>query len=69
MIAFTYPRDRWYVRAAVALENSWYLLKHDEFRAFVHSSERIASVLEAAGFTRAARHTTLRWALDLYGRT
>jgi hypothetical protein len=28
----------------------------------------MASVLEAAGFVRAARHATLLWALDLYRR-
>jgi len=51
------------------LENSWYWLKQDPFRAFVHSPERMASVLESAGFVRAARHATLQWALDLYRRT
>ena len=68
MVAFTYPRDTWYVRAAVVLENSWYRLRQDPFRAFVHSPERMASVFEAAGFVRAVRHTTLQWALDLYRR-
>jgi len=68
MIAFTYPRDTWYVRAAVVLENSWYWLRRDSFRAFVHSPERMASVLDADGFVRAARRTTLQWALDLYRR-
>ena len=68
MVAFTYPRDQWYVRAAVVLENSWYWLKQDPFRAFVHSPERMASVLESAGFVRAARHAILQWALDLYRR-
>ena len=68
MVAFTYPRDRWYVHASVVLENSWYRLRQDAFRAFVHSPERMCSVLEAAGFVRAARHATLGWALDLYHR-
>jgi 2-polyprenyl-3-methyl-5-hydroxy-6-metoxy-1,4-benzoquinol methylase len=68
MVAFTYPRDRWYVHASVVLENSWYWLRQDAFRAFVHSPKRMASVLEAAGFVRAARHATLVWALDLYSR-
>jgi len=68
MVAFTYPRDEWYVRAAVVLENSWYWLRGDAFRAFVHSPERMASVLESSGFVRAARHTTLQWVLDLYHR-
>jgi SAM-dependent methyltransferase len=68
VIGFTYPRDAWYVHAAVALENSWYRLRRDPFRAFVHSPERMASVLESAGFVRAARCTKLDWALDLYRR-
>jgi len=68
MVAFTYPRDRWYMHAAVVLENSWYRLRENPFRAFVHSPQRMASVLESAGFVRAARHATLQWALDLYRR-
>jgi magnesium-protoporphyrin O-methyltransferase len=68
MVAFTYPRDLWYVHASVAVENSWYRLRQDGFRAFVHSPERMASVLEGGGFVRAARHATLVWALDLYRR-
>src|SRR5260370_3988639 len=68
MIAFTYPRDKWYVPASVALENSWYRLRGDPFPAFVHSPERMASVLEAAGFSRSARRATRQWALDIYHR-
>jgi 2-polyprenyl-3-methyl-5-hydroxy-6-metoxy-1,4-benzoquinol methylase len=68
MVAFTYPRDVWYVRTAVVLENSWYRLRQDPFRAFVHSPERMASVLESAGFVRTARRATRQWALDLYRR-
>ncbi len=68
MVAFTYPRDRWYMHAAVVLENSWYRLRENPFRAFVHSPQRMASVLESVGFVRPARRSTLLWALDLYCR-
>ena len=68
VIALTYPRDTWYVRTGVVLENSWYWLGRDSFRAFVHSSERMASVLEAAGFVHTARQATFQWAMDLYRR-
>jgi hypothetical protein len=54
MVAFTYHPDRWYLHAAVALENSWYRLKQNPFRAFVHSPNRMAAVLESAGLVRAA---------------
>ncbi len=68
LIAFTYPRDVWYVRAAVTLENLWYRLRQDAFRAFVHSPERMAQLLEFAGFVRTARRATREWAFDLYRR-
>jgi len=68
IVAFTYPRDKWYVHASVALENAWYRLRRDPFRAFVHSPERMESVLESAGFVRAARCAKKEWALDLYRR-
>ena len=68
IVAFTYPRDKWYVRAGFVVENSWYRLRQDPFRAFVHSPQRMASVLESAGFVRAARLAKLQWALDLYRR-
>jgi magnesium-protoporphyrin O-methyltransferase len=68
VVAFTYPRDVWYVRAAVVLENFWYWLRRDAFRAFVHSPERMEHVLESAGFVRTARRATLEWAFDLYRR-
>ena len=68
MVAFTYHPDRWYLHAAVAMENSWYRLNQKAFRAFVHSPDRMASVLASAGFSRAARHATLQWAVDLYHR-
>ena len=69
IVAFTYPRDTWYVRAGVVVENSWYRLRQDPFRAFVHSPQRMASVLESSGFVRTTRDASLQWALDLYRRS
>jgi 2-polyprenyl-3-methyl-5-hydroxy-6-metoxy-1,4-benzoquinol methylase len=68
LVAFTYHPDRWYLRAMIALENFLYRLRGSSFRAFVHPPQRMAAVLENAGFVRAARHGSLVWALDLYHR-
>jgi len=68
-IAFTYPRNRWYVRAFVALENFWKRLLGSPFRAFVHSPERMHIVLMAAGLVRSARQGTAFWMFDLYSRS
>jgi 2-polyprenyl-3-methyl-5-hydroxy-6-metoxy-1,4-benzoquinol methylase len=68
LLAFTYPRDRWYVRTLFVLVNFWLRLIGKEFRAFVHAPERMEAVLEAAGLVRANRHKTLVWMIDLYRR-
>lgn len=68
LLAFTYPRDRWYVRTMFALANFWLRLTGKEFRAFVHSPLRMGAVLEEAGLVRVARRETLVWTLELYRR-
>ena len=68
LLAFTYPRDRWYMRTLIVLENFWLRLTGKEFRAFVHAPECMGAVLEAAGLVRATRRETLVWTLDLYRR-
>lgn len=68
LLAFTYPRNRWYVRTLIVLENLWRRLTGNKFRAFVHMPDRMGAVLESAGLVRAARRETLVWTLDLYRR-
>jgi Methyltransferase small domain len=68
LLAFTYPRDRWYVRTMFALLNFGLRLARKKFRAFVHAPERMAAVLEASGLVRATQRQTLVWLLDVYHR-
>ncbi len=68
LLAFTYPRDRWFVRMMIALENFVRRLRGNKFRAFVHPPPKLHEAVEAAGFVHAVRRQTLVWALDLYRR-
>jgi magnesium-protoporphyrin O-methyltransferase len=68
VLAFTYPRDRWYVRTMFALANFWLRLTGKKFRAFVHAPERMAAVLEASGLVRSTQSKTLVWMLSVYHR-
>ena len=68
ILAFTYPRKRWYVHAFIAVQNLRRRLKGNAFRAFVHPQQRMSATLEAAGLVRITRRETLVWVLDLYRR-
>jgi len=68
LLAFTYPRDRWYVRAFIAVQNSLRRLRGNVFRAFLHPQQRMCATLEAAGLLHAGRRQTLVWMLDVYRR-
>lgn len=61
VLALSYPRDRWYVRLAMRVENLLRRLEGNPFRTFVHPPEAIRQVLEAAGWRRAGQRSTLVW--------
>ena len=68
LLGFSYPRDRWYVRAAVGMQNLSRALFRNPFRGFVHSARGMEALLEQHGFVRLGRRETLKWSADLYAR-
>lgn len=68
LLAFTHPRDRWYIRAGFALMNFFFRLFRNPFRIFVHSPEQMASVVEASGFVHAAGRESFLWSFHVYRR-
>src|SRR5690348_4742116 len=69
LLAFSYPRDRWYVRLAVWVQNLGRAVLRNPFRGFVHSGRGMEALLEQCGFVRMRRYETLKWSSDLYGRS
>lgn len=68
-LALSFPRDRWYVRWGLWIENSWRKLRKDEFRAFVHPVTALEDLLRAAGFERVYESATLVWQASVYARS
>jgi 2-polyprenyl-3-methyl-5-hydroxy-6-metoxy-1,4-benzoquinol methylase len=68
LLAFSYPRDRWYMRMITAFQNFLRRIRGNVFRTFVHPTQQMSGVLERAGLVRAATHGTLVWVVDLYCR-
>ena len=68
-LALSYPRDIWYVRFGVMLENAQRRLKKNPFRTFVHPEARIERLIRSAGFELSTRQKTWMWSVDVYTRT
>jgi SAM-dependent methyltransferase len=66
--AYSYPRELWYVHAAIAVENGVRRLKGDAFRAFVHPVDQMTQAIERAGFHLAGRRQTWQWSADVWVR-
>ena len=67
-LALSFPRDRWYVRWGLWIENTWRRLRNDTFRAFVHPVTTMETLLEQAGFQLVNRSTTFIWQASVYAR-
>jgi hypothetical protein len=63
--AYSYPRDVWYVHAAIVVENGIRQLEGNPFRAFVHPVDRMNRLIESAGFHLVARRHTWQWSADV----
>ena len=66
-IALSYPRNRWYVRAGVWLDNAK-RARGSGFRMFVHPPARIQEIIKRSGFTLVRRRFTIMWTIDVYAR-
>jgi magnesium-protoporphyrin O-methyltransferase len=67
-LALSYPRDVWYVRAGMALENGQRRLARNPFRTFVHPVDRIEDIVTRAGFRLSSRRESWMWSADVYVR-
>lgn len=67
--ALSYPRDVWYVRCGIAVENGVRWLRRNPFRTFVHPAGRMTHVIQRAGFRLAKRRETWQWCADVYVRS
>jgi 2-polyprenyl-3-methyl-5-hydroxy-6-metoxy-1,4-benzoquinol methylase len=68
LLAFSYPRDRWYMRIITAIQNFLRRMRGNAFRTFVHSPLQMSESLERAGLVRVASRGTFVWVVDVYHR-
>jgi magnesium-protoporphyrin O-methyltransferase len=65
--SFSYPRERWYVRAGMSLDNALRQRK-SKFRTYVHPESRMRELIVGAGFELIFQKLTLIWSVDVFAR-
>ena len=64
--ALTYPRDRWFVRAGVALGAFILWVIRSDFRPYVHDPVQIEEWITGAGFQKHFEDHTTAWLTQVY---
>jgi magnesium-protoporphyrin O-methyltransferase len=68
ILAMTYPRETWYTRVALTLDNAFQLLRRDPFRGFLHPVREMDGLLKAGGMARVFLKRLFVWELAVYAR-
>jgi magnesium-protoporphyrin O-methyltransferase len=63
-----YPRDTWWVKVMIGIENLFRKLKGNDFRVFVHPTEEVDSLIKEAGMKVLFYHELIDWQIVVYGR-
>jgi magnesium-protoporphyrin O-methyltransferase len=68
VLAMTYPRETWYLRAGLKLMNFLQSLRRDPFRVFLHPVAEMDALLKNVGMQRVSIKRLFVWEVALYTR-
>jgi 2-polyprenyl-3-methyl-5-hydroxy-6-metoxy-1,4-benzoquinol methylase len=66
--AFSYPRNRWYIRAWLAMDNLRRRIFGNSFSVFVHPPAAMHAIIREAGFDPVNQRATAVWSIEVYAR-
>lgn len=67
-LAFTYPRETWYLRLGLGIINFFQRLRKDPFRVFLHPIAEMDALLQKQGLQRISLRRLFVWEMALYRR-
>jgi magnesium-protoporphyrin O-methyltransferase len=68
-LAFTYPRETWYMRFGLRIVNFFQSLRKDPFRVFLHPVAEMDSLLKREGLERVTLRRLFVWEMALYQKS
>jgi magnesium-protoporphyrin O-methyltransferase len=68
LYGLVYPRDTWWIKIGLGLQNLFFRLRRSPYRAFVHPTRAVEAVLNSQGLNRRSYRQTLVWQVVVYTR-
>lgn len=68
LYGLVYPRDTWWIKIGLALENVYFRLRGSCYRAYVHPTQAVDALLNSHGLERRSHKQTLTWQVVVYVR-
>jgi len=67
-LALSYPRERWYTKAAITALNAYQVITRNPFRVFVHPEARMRAIFAQNSFRQVSQTGTLEWSVEVWER-
>ena len=68
LYGLVYPRDTWWVKIVLAVQNFYFRLRRNPFRTFAHPTEAVEAILDSNGLKRQFYRQTIVWQVAVYTR-
>jgi magnesium-protoporphyrin O-methyltransferase len=68
LYGLVYPRDTWWVKLGLALENCFHWLRREHFRVFAHSTKTVEALLGRQGLKQCFYQQAGSWQIVIYRR-
>jgi magnesium-protoporphyrin O-methyltransferase len=68
LYGLVYPRDTWWVKLGLELQNIYFRFRRSPFRTFTHPVRAVEAILSKNGLKRAYYRGTLVWQVVVYTR-
>lgn len=68
LYGLVYPRDTWWMKIGLALQNFFFRLRRSPFRTFVHPTGAVEAIIGNHGLKRRYYRQTLAWQVVVFGR-
>jgi len=68
LYGLVYPRDVWWVKLGLAVENIFERLRGSHYRAYAHPASEVEALVNSSGLKRRSYRQTLVWQVVVYTR-